>query len=85
VGLPSVPTFSGKRGFAVARHLVAGTPLEVVAGEVAVGREWVCLRKECLQRQAAWVWPLGTGPHARLELGCGAPMLATEGATKGGH
>ncbi len=72
--------FDGQLGYVVARRLVAETPLEVVAGEVAVG--WVWVRP---QRQAALVWPQETGSDARLELGGTAPMLATEGATKEGH
>ncbi len=75
-----MPVFGGQLGYVVAQPLVADTPLEVAAGEVAVG--WVWVRP---QRRAAWVWPQGTGSDARLELGGAAPMLATEGATKGGH
>jgi hypothetical protein len=75
-----MPVFGGQLGYVVARRLVAETPLEVAAGEVAVGWVWVQPR-----RRAAWVWPRGTGLEARLELGGTAPMLATEGATKGGH
>jgi hypothetical protein len=75
-----MPVFGGQLGYVVARHLVAETPLEVAAGEVAVGQVRVQP-----QRRAAWVWPQGTGLDARLELGGAAPMLATEGATTGGH
>ncbi len=75
-----MPVFGGQLGYVVARHLVAETPLEVVAGEVAVGQVWVRPR-----RRAAWVWPRGTGSDARPELGEAAPMLAMEGTTKGGH
>ena len=52
--------------------LVAETPLEVVAGETAVGREH-------LQIQAVWAWLVEDGSHARRELGCMALMLGTEG------
>jgi hypothetical protein len=34
-----MPVFGGQLGYVVAWHLVAKTPLEVAAGEVAVG--WV--------------------------------------------
>ncbi len=59
--------------------------MDVAAEETAAGPVYVCWGSECPQRQAVWVWSLGNGLHARLELGCRAPMLATEGATKGGH
>ncbi len=75
-----MPVFGGQLGYVVARRLVVETPLEVVAGEVAVGWVWVWP-----QRQAAWVWPRRTSSDARLELGGVAPMLAMERATKGGH
>jgi hypothetical protein len=74
-----MPVFGGQLGYVVAWCLVAETPLEVAAGEVAVG--WVRVRP---QRRAAWVGPRGSGLDARLELGGKAPMLATEGATEGG-
>jgi hypothetical protein len=75
-----MPMFGGQLGYVVARRLVAETPLEVAAGEVAVGRVWVWPR-----RRAAWMWTRGTGSDARPELGGAAPMLAMEGATKRGH
>ena len=75
----SVPVSGRQLGCVVARCLVAGagTPLEVVAGQVALGRV-------CLQIQVVWVWPVKTGSHAGRELGCMALMLVTAGVTKGG-
>jgi hypothetical protein len=52
----------------------------VAAGEVAGGGVRVLTR-----RRDAWGWPRGTGLDARREVGGAALMLATEGATKGGH
>ncbi len=75
--MPSMPVSGGQLGWTVAWCLVAETPLEVAAGEAAVGREH-------LQRQAAWAWPVENGSLARRELGCVAPMLVTKGVT-GGH
>jgi hypothetical protein len=75
-----MPVFGGQLGYVVAQRLVAETPLEVAAREAAVGWVW-----ERPQRRAMWVWPQGTGLDTRLELGGAAPMLATEGVTKGGH
>jgi hypothetical protein len=66
------PCLVGNLGCVVARWLVAGTPLEVAAGQVALGREY-------LQIQAVWVWPVESGSHARRELGCVALMLVTVG------
>ena len=77
MGVPSVPMSGGQLGCIVAQCLVAGTPLEVAAGQVAVGRE--------LQIQAVWAWPVERGSHARRELGCIALKLVTERVTTGGH
>ena len=74
----SVPMSGGQLGCVVARRLVAGTPLEVVVGQVALGRE-------CHQIQVVWVWPVEIGSHAGRGLGGMALMLATAGVTMGGH
>ncbi len=76
--MPSVPVSGGQLGCVVAHCLVAGTPLEVAARQVALGRE-------CLQIQVMWVWPVETGSHAGRELGCTALMLVMVGVTTGGH
>ena len=76
--MPSMPVLGGQLGCVVARRLVAGTPLEVAAGQVALGKEYC-------QIQAVWAWPVESGSHARRELGCIALKLVTEGVTTGGH
>ena len=78
MGIPSMPMSGGQLGCIVARCLVAGTPLEVAAVRVALGRE-------CLQIQVVWVWPVETGSHTGRELGCMALMLVMVGVTTGGH
>ncbi len=75
--MPSVPVSGGQLGCVVAHRLVAGTPLEVAAGQAALGRK-------CLQIQVLWVWPVETGSHAGRELGCVALMLVMAGVTTGG-
>ena len=72
-----MPVSGGQLGCVVARRLVAGTPLEVAARQVALGRKY-------LQIQAVWMWPVETGSHAGWELGCVALMLVTVGVTTGG-
>ena len=77
MGMPSMPLSGGQLGCFVVRCLVAGTPLEVMARQVALGRE-------CCQIQVMWVLPVETGSHAGRELECMALMLVTAGVTTGG-
>ena len=71
-----MPVLGGQLGCVVARRLVAGTPLEVAAGQVALGKEYC-------QIQAVWAWPVESGSHVRQEMGSTAPMLVMEGVTGG--
>ena len=78
MGVPIVPMSGGQLRCVVAHRLLEGTPLEVAAGQAALGRE-------CFQIQVVWVWPVKTGSRAGRELGCVALMLVTVGVTTGGH